>query len=552
MERQYIGARYVPKFSDPIEWNKALSYEAMTIATYLGNSFTSKKPVPAGIDITNTDYWVNTGNYNAQVEQYRREVATIKGQFQSVKDYGAVGDGVTDDTAAFRAALSDGNKRIYIPEGSYKITGTVELFSNTTIICRGSVTHRVNAGNWSATFEAHNKENIKIVGLKMVGTGAVSGEPVYSCMVYFDGCDNVSCVDCIFLDNQSADCVCFNDTDNVRVEGCYIDQYSRIGIECVGNTNDVYIVNNTVLDCINTVTPNTYGISLSGYRTALTTGAPMPKNLNALFNYVKDEIPHWEGIEAHGGDGIKIIGNTVIGTHSGINLNSSTGNNYNCYNSIVSNNYIELGTNTAYARQIQNLCIAVSGDNVIVTGNVCKNGGVLNASLGNVDDVSSFYCVNVKGGVFADNTLTNAKGNIFDIRNCTGLDIKNNHFDSCEGFNGTNANWVFYLHGSNTNGVIIANDNTATNLTNMKFAYYSDANQPNSYINLLRNNFEGVEYITQSNLIMPMESVSSLTMGRVGDILIRSKPVAGSPLGWVCTKDWVNGAGGVWTALPNL
>ena len=47
MERQYIGARYVPKFADPVIWNKALSYEAMTIVTYLGNSFTSKKPVPA-------------------------------------------------------------------------------------------------------------------------------------------------------------------------------------------------------------------------------------------------------------------------------------------------------------------------------------------------------------------------------------------------------------------------------------------------------------------------------------------------------------------------
>ena len=45
--RQYIGARYVPKFADPVEWNSALSYEALTIVTHLGNSFTSKKPVPA-------------------------------------------------------------------------------------------------------------------------------------------------------------------------------------------------------------------------------------------------------------------------------------------------------------------------------------------------------------------------------------------------------------------------------------------------------------------------------------------------------------------------
>ena len=68
--RQYIGARYVPKFADPIEWNNARSYEALEIVTYLGTSYTSKKNVPVGVAITNTEYWVATGNYNAQVQEY--------------------------------------------------------------------------------------------------------------------------------------------------------------------------------------------------------------------------------------------------------------------------------------------------------------------------------------------------------------------------------------------------------------------------------------------------------------------------------------------------
>lgn len=76
--RQYIGARYVPKFATPTEWNNALSYEGLTIVTHLGNSFTSKKSVPAGIDIANTEYWANTGNYNAQVEEYRQEVVNVR------------------------------------------------------------------------------------------------------------------------------------------------------------------------------------------------------------------------------------------------------------------------------------------------------------------------------------------------------------------------------------------------------------------------------------------------------------------------------------------
>lgn len=76
INRQYVGARYVPKIMG--EWNKALQYEALSIVTYKGNSFTSKVPVPPNVDISNNSYWVNTGNYNAQVEAYRQETAHLK------------------------------------------------------------------------------------------------------------------------------------------------------------------------------------------------------------------------------------------------------------------------------------------------------------------------------------------------------------------------------------------------------------------------------------------------------------------------------------------
>lgn len=83
--RQYIGARYVPKFADPIEWVKENSYEALTIVTHLNNSYTSKKAVPANTEITNSEYWVVTGNYNAQVEQYRLETESYKEKVDAYK-----------------------------------------------------------------------------------------------------------------------------------------------------------------------------------------------------------------------------------------------------------------------------------------------------------------------------------------------------------------------------------------------------------------------------------------------------------------------------------
>ena len=71
---KYVGARYVPVFAEPLEWNSNTTYEPLTIVVNDGNSYTSKTFVPAGIEISNTDYWALTGNYNAQVEQYREEV----------------------------------------------------------------------------------------------------------------------------------------------------------------------------------------------------------------------------------------------------------------------------------------------------------------------------------------------------------------------------------------------------------------------------------------------------------------------------------------------
>lgn len=72
---QYIGARYVPLFADPIEWDSSKTYEPLTIVYSGGNSYTSRQFVPAGIPIDNDSYWALTGNYNAQIEQYRTEVA---------------------------------------------------------------------------------------------------------------------------------------------------------------------------------------------------------------------------------------------------------------------------------------------------------------------------------------------------------------------------------------------------------------------------------------------------------------------------------------------
>lgn len=56
--------------------------------------------------------------------------------FTNIVDYGAVGDGTTDCTAAIQAAL-DASKRIFIPAGSYKVTASLQAQSGSIIIGQG-------------------------------------------------------------------------------------------------------------------------------------------------------------------------------------------------------------------------------------------------------------------------------------------------------------------------------------------------------------------------------------------------------------------------------
>ncbi|KAH7081450.1 pectin lyase fold/virulence factor [Paraphoma chrysanthemicola] len=61
--------------------------------------------------------------------------------FRNVKDYGAVGDGVTDDTEAIQYAISEGGRNtgvkpavVYFPQGKYLISASLDVYTNTQVI----------------------------------------------------------------------------------------------------------------------------------------------------------------------------------------------------------------------------------------------------------------------------------------------------------------------------------------------------------------------------------------------------------------------------------
>lgn len=78
--RQYIGARYVPRFSEVNGgvWSDVYSYEPLIIVKNGNDYYTSKQSVPVGIAITNTDYWVKTGDYNGAISGLQNQIDVIK------------------------------------------------------------------------------------------------------------------------------------------------------------------------------------------------------------------------------------------------------------------------------------------------------------------------------------------------------------------------------------------------------------------------------------------------------------------------------------------
>lgn len=128
--REYVGARYVPVFADPAEWDNTRGYEPLTIVLHQGNSFTSTQYVPTGVDINDTKYWLETGNWNAQIEAYRQEVMRYDGRItQNAEDIEANTQAIADEAAA-RASADTALQQLIKSEETARKAADTELHQN--------------------------------------------------------------------------------------------------------------------------------------------------------------------------------------------------------------------------------------------------------------------------------------------------------------------------------------------------------------------------------------------------------------------------------------
>ena len=135
-----------------------------------------------GLSISSTGASVTTSNTSQASKNgitytgaTARLISDMFGDLPTVKDFGAKGDGTTDDTAAFTAAIAASPTGVAAPAGSYKITGTVTgnfySFGVVTVVT-GTVTTIQNLTTIPAQFSASTGSTL--VGTKQSGAGATA------------------------------------------------------------------------------------------------------------------------------------------------------------------------------------------------------------------------------------------------------------------------------------------------------------------------------------------------------------------------------------------
>lgn len=325
--KKYIGARYAPKFMGA--WDKASEYAALSVVYANEQSYVSRKTVPANTEITNTEFWIKSADWNAQVTQYNQnveryekevlqysntvndlvgktvyayntkddmavdkrvqlndtlmtcgyaEVNDKKGSFykavsttsakaialqndlyaepfelaDSIKnyvtpeDFGAVGDGITDDTNAINKALEHSNvlnmnSKTYLVSANQDTSIAILAIGKTINGNGATIKIKPVSDEYYSIIRA--KGNTKISNLTIIGERdnhiGTSGEWGIGISLSNSNCANIENVtikncwgDGIYIGSENSD-TGENGCANVTITNCIIDNNRRNGISII-------------------------------------------------------------------------------------------------------------------------------------------------------------------------------------------------------------------------------------------------------------------------------------------------------------------------------
>jgi parallel beta-helix repeat protein len=296
----------------------------------------------------------------------------------NIKDYGAIGNGSTNDTAAFTkalAAIPDGGI-LYIPMGSYVITNLAIVKNNLTL--RGEKGTKITSSTVPSTSDVAiikiTGNNLVINDLEIAYTGiataalggkARNGLQVHGSNIYIE---NVEVHHATWAGIATGGV----DTSKVTIMNCNCHHNGMAGIS-TGNTAD----------------PKT-----SGYPTEINVlGGSYNSNGNPSFNT-------YDGY----GMTLDVISAKVIGVTANYNFGRGIDSHYSLNSLQISDNYCEgNGLVTDGSKDTIGIHVVRTGRNVIISNNTVK-------------DMKNLECVGILVGGDV-NYPTNGIGNVVIIGN---------------------------------------------------------------------------------------------------------------------------------------
>lgn len=173
----------------------------------------------------------------------------------NVKDYGAKGDGVTNDASAFNSAISaasaQGGGTVFVPPGTYRISMSngITMKSNVTLSMYNATLfdHAVVSGRSMITI-SNGVSNVKILGGVIEGPAQSAGasENYNSGITMWESPSNITVKDLeiryFMCDGMYLGCATSSSgaPNGVLVEGCYIHHCGRNGLSLISHRNATY------------------------------------------------------------------------------------------------------------------------------------------------------------------------------------------------------------------------------------------------------------------------------------------------------------------------
>lgn len=144
------------KFAEPIEWNPAKYYPIYTIVldSSTGDTYISKDNVPAGVDISNPDFWFKIGFFNAQLQNVQNQIDVMAKVIYPSGDE----TGILDSQIIQNAINESGN--VLMAEGLWYVKKTIYLHGGDKLVGSGNTKTIIHVVSDIDVFKAANNDSV--------------------------------------------------------------------------------------------------------------------------------------------------------------------------------------------------------------------------------------------------------------------------------------------------------------------------------------------------------------------------------------------------------